>query len=451
MMALPPAFSQQMQALLGPAWPAFEQTLQEPAPTSIRWNTRKGYQRSSRQEHAVPWHPAAAYLAERPVFTLDPLFHAGAYYVQEASSMLIGEAIRQLLPNGQSVRALDLCAAPGGKTTLLVDQLPADSLVLANEVIKSRYKILQENGTKWGSPNLYYSNHDSQQIRALQGFFDLVLIDAPCSGEGLFRKDPKAMAEWSPDAVQLCASRQRRILAEAAPTLAPGGLLLYCTCTYNDQENEANATWLAEEWNLEPLSLHLPEEWGIQPKSVGYQCYPHRVRGEGFYLSCFRKKQGSEFSPPRKLGFKSWQRLARKRQGILQPWLRPDHGLALFVDASDQVFGIPEQHLDDILAIDHMLHRRQLGLHLGTFKRDQFVPSHALALSTCKNTSLPTLSLDRQQALTYLQKGQLNVTQFTDGWQIATYQGQALGWLKGIKRRINNYYPKEWRIRMNIQ
>ncbi len=282
MTGLPPDFSSQMQALLGPEFPAFLEALDQPAPLSIRLNPAKPSGWTTKDLEPVPWHPQGRYLPERPQFTLDPAFQAGAYYVQEASSMLIGEALRQILDLSLPLRALDLCAAPGGKTTLLASLLTEDSLLVANEVIQSRTLPLRHNIAKWGLPNVWACNHDSREFAPLEGYFDLVLVDAPCSGEGLFRKDPDAAAEWSLNNVELCCGRQKRILADAAPLLRPGGILLYSTCTFNHREDGENARWLAEQYGFSLLPLSLPPEWGIVDTGAGYQCYPHRVKEKAF-------------------------------------------------------------------------------------------------------------------------------------------------------------------------
>ncbi|MEN0002483.1 MAG: RNA methyltransferase [Bacteroidota bacterium] len=450
MTQLPIAFLPQMQAQLQEEWPQFEAALTQQAPTSIRWNRRKiGLQPNI--EEPIPWNEQGSYLSQRPVFTLDPLLHAGAYYVQEASSMLLGVAVQQLIGPSRPIRALDLCAAPGGKTSLLADQLSAESLILANEVIKSRYHVLQENLTKWGAPNVYFSNHDSAQLAKLAGFFDLVVVDAPCSGEGLFRKSPDAIQEWSTDAVSLCAARQKRILAEAVQTLAPEGILIYCTCTYNDIENEANAHWLAKEFELTPMPLALPEAWGVRTKAIGYQCYPHLVKGEGFYISCFQKKTGKRLELSPKVKFEHWQALPKKHHAILQKWVESPSAYHFFIDASHQIYAILKEHTEAIQNIDQHLKRRMLGKHIGTIKGKDFIPSATLALSLLRSTSYPSVELNKEQALRFLKRETIELADPPQGWQLVTFQTQALGWIKGIKRRINNYYPKEWRIRMNIK
>ena len=260
---LPDAFAAQMQQQLGSDYEAFAAALATPPPVSIRLNPRKPAVDIVGLT-PVPWCAEGFYLPSRPVFTLDPLFQAGAYYVQEASSMLLAEAIRQTVGKrkpyaGQApLKALDLCAAPGGKSTLLASALPPHSVLVCNEVIRSRVPVLRENIDKWGYANVVVSHHDPDDFAPLAGFFDLVMIDAPCSGEGLFRKDPKAMNEWSPEHVMLCAARQGRILAASAPLVAEDGWLIYSTCTYNDAENRQAMQWLCRAWfqKRTPRSSH---------------------------------------------------------------------------------------------------------------------------------------------------------------------------------------------------
>ena len=240
--ALHSAFLRQMQEILPEDNSSFIEAINGEVPISVRINPYKNSQLDLPFDQPIPWTSEGHYLKKRPVFTLDPSFHAGAYYVQEASSMFIEQAIKQLVDLDGTVRALDLCAAPGGKSTLVSSLLNEESLLVSNEVIGSRYKILIENMHKWGNSNQLIINHDVKDLGHLNGFFNLILVDAPCSGEGLFRKDKKARSEWSENNVALCAARQKRILAEASELLAPDGILIYSTCTYNEHENEQMLT-----------------------------------------------------------------------------------------------------------------------------------------------------------------------------------------------------------------
>ena len=291
-MHLPEAFVTQMQHQLGEEANQLFSVLDGPSPISIHLHPVKTNPQFV-NNHPVPWHKnLGRYLEERPVFTLDPTFHAGSFYVQEASSMFIAQGFEYFFKPDQrsGLKVLDLCAAPGGKSTLLASLLPSDAFFLANEVIQSRYQILNHNLDKWGLPNTSSSNHDPDDFKALEGFFDFILVDAPCSGEGLFRKDENAREEWSEENVILCAGRQKRILQAAVPLLKKGGILAYSTCTYNDLENQENCLWLENEFNLHHEAIPLTSDWGIVSKERGYQFYPHKVRGEGFFCAFFKKE-----------------------------------------------------------------------------------------------------------------------------------------------------------------
>jgi len=450
---LPPAFQTRMQAALGGEFEAFAAALQAPAPVSVRVNPRKpGF--PTQGLDPVPWCPEGFYLPQRPVFTLDPLFQAGAYYVQEASSMLLAEALRQTVPLDKPLKVLDLCAAPGGKSTLLASLISGQSLLLSNEVIRSRVPVLRENLEKWGYPNVAVSNHDPEDFAPLAGFFDVVVADAPCSGEGLFRKDPEAAEEWSEANVQLCAARQQRILTAAAPLLRPGGWLLYSTCTYNQAENEENAAFLTSQ-GFAALPLTLPPGWGIVEKpfgtAVGYQCYPHRVRGEGFFLSVFRKEKGPTYSAPTPRQYKTLKPLPPKRGAGIRDFLGTPGDFTLMIKPNGDVMAVPLALEEPLRHLDATLRNKGFGLEMGLFKGNDFVPSHALALSTAIATNLNAIDLDREDALRYFKKENLVLDEPAKGWLLARYQGLNLGWLKGVGNRVNNYLPKDWRIRMDIR
>lgn len=227
----------------------------------------------------VPWAAEEAfYLRERPSFTLDPLFHAGAYYVQEASSMYVGVLLERALTalgRRTGLHVLDLCAAPGGKTTQLLSHLDDTSLLVANEVVPARATVLAENVARWGCSNVAVTQSDPSAFTAMRGFFDVVVTDVPCSGEGMFRKDERAVAEWSPDAVRLCAARQRRIVGDVWPALAAGGYLIYSTCTFNPFEDEDNVAWICAELGGSCLEMR--------------HFYPGEDRGEGFFAALIHK------------------------------------------------------------------------------------------------------------------------------------------------------------------
>lgn len=451
MMKLPEAFCRRLEEMLGAEYPAFSGALEQAPHTSIRNNPAKHLEGGEDLER-VPWCPDGFYLPERPVFTLDPAFHAGAYYVQEASSMFISEAMRQLADLTQPLRVLDLCAAPGGKSTLLASLLNRDSLLITNEVIKGRLGVLRENLNKWGYPNVILSNHEAEDFGGLEGFFDVVLIDAPCSGEGLFRKDPKAALEWSPANVQLCSARQRKIVGHAAALLREGGVLLYSTCTYNPDENEQNAHWMAQSLGLEGCKLSIPEAWGIVEKSHGYQFFPHRVKGEGFYLACFRKVSGGTGKGKYLSVSSGLKKMNKKQQELIAPWLDAPDSFDYFEKHNGELVIFPAVLSEWMSQVDQVLKRKSSGLEPGVIKGKDFIPSHELALSTAISGALPHIDLDKTQALKYLKKEDFNKPEDSkaEGWALVRYEHLNLGWVKIMQNRMNNYLPKDWRIRMDI-
>lgn len=449
-MMLPFAFQQQMQALLGVEYQDFMNALQEPAPVSIRYAPEAG--QTAGDDQGVPWHPQACYLSERPVFTLDPRFHAGAYYVQEASSMFLYEALRQSVDFSKPLNVLDLCAAPGGKSTLAVSMMNADSLLVSNEVIRTRVGILRENMEKWGYPNIAVVSAEAEVFSEnLPAFFNVVIADAPCSGEGLFRKDPAAVEEWSPAGVDLCAGRQRRILAAALETLAPGGVLAYSTCTFNRQENEENSAWLRETFGLELLRLQIPSAWGIVETDGGYRFFPHRVRGEGFFIALFRKKEAEADRKAIPSGFKNIHALAKNAWSVVLPWLHPEIPVKLFQTPAGEILALPAALESNFLMLDKALKNKWFGVNIGEIKGQDFIPSHALAESRLIAPGLPAVDLSREQALLFLKKETFDIpADAPRGWTLARFDGLNLGWMKVLPNRINNYLPVERRIRMPL-
>lgn len=368
--------------------------------------------------------------------------------------MFLHEALRQTLQLEGPLKVLDLCAAPGGKTTLLLSLLGLDHFLVANEVIQSRVGMLRENLEKWGHSNYLVTNHDPADFRALAGFFDLVTVDAPCSGEGLFRKDPQAAGEWSTKQVMLCAARQERILGEAQALVKPGGLLVYSTCTFNPQENDDNVEALIAKYGFEPCPLHL-SDWGISPTRFGYQFFPHLVRGEGFYMAVLRKKSDNADASvrPMKLPIpKDWQRLPPKEAELLTPWLngRLDE-IAFFVKPTGEIHGLPHTLEPAFLEVTNALRKRSFGLKLGDLKHKSLIPSHTLALSHWAAPTLPGVELSKAEALRFLKKEPLWEADWPSGWVLARYQCHNLGWLKVLDNRSNNYLPNEWRIRMRME
>ena len=450
---LPEAFREQMQVQLDTDFEAFRAALATEPPVSIRLNPAKPVagENITTGLSQVLWHPQGYYLPERPVFTLDPIFHAGGYYVQEASSMVLEQVLRQVFPRQHPLKALDLSAAPGGKSTLLASWLPEGSLLLANEVIRSRVTILKENLDRWGYSNTFTSSYDPEAFSGMNGFFDVVLVDAPCSGEGLFRKDPDAVNEWSVDHVQMCSLRQRRILAAAVKLVAPGGLLLYSTCTYNRFENEQNADWLVREQGLTPVELDLPAEWDVVSKGIGYQMYPHLVRGEGFYFAAFRQMRGFGFQGKPQRNFTKLIPISRKQEAAMSDWLQDADQFFYLQRPDDTVLMAPASLRQDLLTVDRTLPQGVWMREAGQFKGKDFIPAHPLALSIDISTDLPYVELDRELSLQFLKKENLVLPDAPKGWLLARHRGLNLGWMKNLGNRMNNYLPKDWRIRMDIR
>ncbi len=422
--------------------------------TSIRVNPAKPGDRHAGCER-VPWSSYGYYLPERPSFTFDPVFHAGAYYVQEASSMFLEQALRQTTDLLRPLRVLDLCAAPGGKSTLLQSFLSAGSLLVSNEVIRNRANILEENIIKWGGAGVVVTSNDPHDLGRLENYFDVILVDAPCSGSGLFRREPEAVKEWSMDNVRLCAQRQRRILADSWPALRQDGLLIYSTCSYSREENEDIADWIVEELGAMGCRLEGAPGWKIvetegRTGAYGYRFYPDKLQGEGLYMACLRKSGGAAFAASRKKGGVERRkgapdRLPRKDEERLKSWVRDDLGLAYFYH-SGFVHAIPEGLLPEISVLQSACYLKRAGIPLGKWSVKEFIPGHDLAMSTLIHPGLPFVSLSREQALSYLRKDELAVETDHRGWMLVQFGGMNLGWIKTLPGRINNYYPKEWRI-----
>ena len=441
-----------MQDLLGAAYPQFEGALSSPPPVSIRLHPVKADPQSAipnpQSAIPIPWHPLGYYLPERPAFTFDPFWHAGAYYVQEASSMFLYEAVRQATDMPPRLKILDLCAAPGGKSTLLSAFTGSEGLLVSNEFVRARVGILRENLERWGVPNVAVTHTDAAAFSRLAGWFDVVAVDAPCSGEGLFRKDPDAMQEWSPKAVEQCALRQQDILRGAVQALAPGGVLLYSTCTYNRQENEENVRWLCAQYGFSPVSLEIPAAWGIESNEWGFRFFPHKLAGEGFFISVLRKPAGTTARLPKPAGFQYLQAVPKNQLPALTPWVSEEAPWRFYRTPREEVVALPAALADDFLTLDSVCNAKWFGVPLGAFKGKDFIPDHALALSLARAPNLPMVNLDRTQALQFLRKENFDLPAgVSPGWVLAGFGGLALGWIKAMPNRMNNYLPMERRIR----
>ena len=452
-MNLPQAFIERTRQLLGDEpYAKFEEALQTETPVSIRPNRMKCAQQV--EGEPIPWASSGMYLQKRPTFTFDPLFHAGCYYVQEASSMFVERVLQEYVK--EPVVMLDLCAAPGGKSTLCRSVLPEGSLLVANEVMRNRSQILAENLIKWGHPEVVVTNNDPADFTDLTHLFDVILTDVPCSGEGMFRKDQVAVDEWSVENVDICWKRQRRILADIWPALKPGGILIYSTCTFNREEDEDNVAWIAKELGAEVLPVSTEADWGITGNLIGqdfpvYRFLPHQTKGEGFFLAVLRKHEGTietiSLRPEkRKKGKDNKQPLVVPKEAKV--WLRnaasyshtmKDASIVAFPKVHETVYALLQQYLKVIHA----------GVTLGEVKGKDLIPHHSLGMSTAlSDDAFPQSELSYEQAIAYLRKeGLVLDADVPRGYVLVTYQQVPLGFVKNIGNRANNLYPQEWRIR----
>jgi 16S rRNA C967 or C1407 C5-methylase (RsmB/RsmF family)/NOL1/NOP2/fmu family ribosome biogenesis protein len=447
------AFKTQMRQLLGIESESFFRALESESPVSIRYNPLKNIGLPTKLQK-VPWASSSFYLPERPLFTADPLFHAGTYYVQEAASMFLEQALTQHCKLSEKLRILDLCAAPGGKSTLIASLMKGDNLLVSNEVIRSRAHILSENIQKWGNGNVWVSNNDPLYIaNALPSFFDIVVVDAPCSGEGMFRKAANSVEEWSPQAVNHCTLRQQRILHNIWDTLRPGGILIYSTCTYNRHENEHNLTKFKAQSNFDSLKLNIDSTWGVtetlENGIYGYRFYPHVSKGEGFFLSVL-KKSGDKDSANPKIR-KNLLTKATNDADFVKSWLKnPD--LELF-KRKELILAVPKSISYEAQLIESTLNIVSGAAELAELNRKGFIPSPAAALWTgLQKEAFVQSEFDKENTLKFLHLENIKpeLTESKEGWQLITHNGIGLGWIKKLSNRVNNYYPKEWRIRMPL-
>ncbi len=423
--------------------------LQEPSPVSIRFNELKWKLKPENSEQ-VPWCRTGYYLSSRPSFTLDPLFHAGCYYPQEASGMFMEQVIKQLVDTSGYLRVLDLCGAPGGKSTHISSLIGRDSILVSNEVIRQRSSILAENIIRWGTSNTVVTRNDPSAFGRLPGFFDLMLVDAPCSGEGMFR-DRIAVEEWSVGNTVLCAERQRRILADIWPALKPGGILIYSTCTFNPAENEENIKWLIGQEEAESLSIDITDFDGITEMTAGgiqgYGFHPGKIKGEGLFVSVLRKKDGLR-DRLRASGKTGGTGICRADREVAGRW--SDFNTENLIRKGEDIYFFPGRPVD-FSEIDSKLTVVMPGTLICSVKRNGYIPAHELALSGgIKAGSFPSAELDLKQALAWLRRETLPAIDVRPGWFTASFRGVLLGFGNNIGNRINNYYPVGQRIRMNI-
>ena len=442
-------FVNRTEALFGKElYARFAQALDVEPVVSIRYNEQK--LAPVDELKMVPWASLGRYMSSRPVFTADPLFHAGCYYVQEASSMFVEQVVKQYVH--APVRALDLCAAPGGKSTHLLSLLPNGSILVSNEPMPLRAQILAENVAKWGNPSSVVTKNMPADFGRFNDFFDFVLVDAPCSGEGMFRKEPKAVEQWSVSNVEMCARRQKEILSDVWPSLRPGGLLVYSTCTYNSEENEQNVRWIADELGAEILELNVSSDWGVtgsltKDKQPVYRFIPGATEGEGFFLAVLRKNGDGTLAQPRQ---QRLQQASAKIKGEVEKYLKSPE-LFEFVQNGDVVTAMPKEHATAMVALQQKMHVLHCGVPVATIKNNKLLPIHSLAMSTSlRKEAFNVVDLELEQALMYLHRETLSLPSQPIGYLLLTYKNVPIGFVKNIGNRANNLYPAEWRIRKNL-
>ncbi len=357
------------------------------------------------------------------------------------------QGLEQEGKTAQAIKVLDLSAAPGGKSTHLQSLLPPGSLLVSNEVIRPRANILKDNIIKWGASNVVVTHNDPADFSRLENYFDVLVIDAPCSGSGLFRREPGAIDHWSEHNVALCSQRQQRILSDAYPCLKQGGLLIYSTCSYSQEEDEAITNWLLKDLQLAPIQLKLDHNWGITEGQIphggsGYRFWPDKVKGEGFYLSVFRKQDGeAEF------GLRARNKaepVTKKEKDVVDRWI--DGSSFDLIKHEQTVYAWPSTLAEDFSLLLNKMRVIYSGTIVGELKHDKLIPDHSLAMSRIMLPGINRFELERDDAILYLQRKDLSVLPAQKGWQLVTYQDQPLGWINALPNRINNYYPKEFRI-----
>ncbi|MBM6993722.1 MAG: hypothetical protein I3J02_10765 [Prevotella sp.] len=467
-MQLPKDFEVYTRELMGETlYATLEKGLDSEAPTSIRLNPfkrvedddRKAVDRVAGAREAVAWCAEGVYLNERPNFTFDPLLHAGRYYVQEASSMFVCHILRELVHD--PVLMLDLCAAPGGKTTAARSVLPQGSVLLTNEPMKLRASILSENVQKFGHPDVLVTNNFPRDYRKTGLLFDVVLADVPCSGEGMFRKDEGAIGEWSMQNVENCRTLQRSIVEDIWPCLREGGLLIYSTCTFNAHEDEENVNWIAETLGADFVEIETRPEWNIigslTDQHPVYRFIPGKTQGEGLFVAVLRK-HGDQASALRQMcgeagkgGGKSKKDKAAKGKTaeldhVTGQWLTGDYKT---IELRDTRLAIPSAWLSVYEKAAKALHILYAGVGLGTMKGRDLVPDASLALSIAiRREAFPQIDVDYPTAISYLRKEAIVLPENTPrGFVLVTFGHQPLGFVKNIGNRANNLYPQEWKIK----
>lgn len=421
----------------------FAESINRPISSFVRLNRAKNMPQSFEGE-VIKWCEDGIRLKERSVFTIDPYFHGGAYYVQEASSMFIEQLFKKIIfaEKSDPLKVLDLCAAPGGKSTHISSLIGEQGLLVANEVIKSRAAVLKENIIKWGLDNTVVTSNDPSHFSSLPSFFDVVVVDAPCSGEGMFRKNEKARDEWSMGNVELCQGRSRRILSDIWGSVAEGGFLIYSTCTFNRRENEENVKWLIEEFEAELVTDKIEGFEEVITTDYGYRFHPDKVDSEGYFVAIVRKISATGRGDRKE----RLTPLVKEKNVNLEEWLTFADNFSTILH-NNSVWALPNDWSAEITQLIAKLNVLYFGIEIGELFGKKLKPSHALALSVHLNRDRNEVyNLSLEDARNYLRRQTIEPQEMQEGFNLVGYEGIPIGWVKRIGNRTNNLYPKESRI-----
>lgn len=456
-MRLPEQFILRMQRELGPTEAdALCAALETEPSTSVRLNPAKMEEQKWGGKR-IAWSDYGYLLGERPAFTLDPDFHAGAYYVQEASSQFAGYIVSAAVGGAEAcrgLRVLDMCAAPGGKSTHYATLVGESGLVVANEINRSRAAVLADNARKWGLGNMVVTCNDSAHVADFEEWFDVVAVDAPCSGEGMFRKSDEACEQWSEANVAMCAERQWEIVQNAFRALKSGGVLMYSTCTFNRSEDEDVVRRVCEEFGdeLEAVDdIAVGEDWGVVTGREGafqtFRFFPHRLTGEGMFMAVARKA-GLATSRRRipKARRKAMEAVDKRSVQELSRWVEDSSQMRFFA-AGETLYGCRAEHYDEVEALAGSLAVIYSGVAMGQIFKGKLKPDGALALYAGVNhDAVACCEVDEESALKFLRKQDMDAAQFSEGVNMVLYGGRPLGFVKRVGARINNMYPNSLRI-----
>ncbi len=442
---IPDEFVVRMKLQLGADADNFFNALSLPSPTSIRLNHLKGKSSFSNLQ-PVLWCKNGFYLEARPRFHLDPHWHGGAYYVQEASSMILDEVINQLHLDQTPRIWLDLCAAPGGKTGILASHLKPTDILIANEVVSQRKTILWENLVKGGYMNTMITNEQPSSFG--EPLADIILIDAPCAGEGMMRKEPEAINQWNEGLVRSCSLVQKQIVNDAVKALKPDGYLIYSTCSYSLEENIYNISDFNTTHDLESIQLNFPETWGIQTinfkEAIGYQLYPHKVKGEGLFIAVLKNNSNrTSTKQGNKKTSNEFIAVPKEIESILNnPFL---FKIRKNIEHNLLISSAAEEKANEVL---QRIPRAEIIAQAGQIKGKDFIPAHFLAMSCIQYAEIKKIELDLEGALDYLERSTMVSSSVNEiGWHLASYDGTLLGWLKYTSQGWKNHYPMNWRLR----